>query len=63
MTGEELKSLRKKLELSVEQCAWQVLVSVRTWKRYESGKKPIPGGVVELFNIKNADRLAELATK
>mgnify|MGYP006433218445 CR=1 FL=1 len=52
MTPDELKKLRKNNGLSVTQAARLVHVSDRTWQRYESGKMPIPGAVVELFKIK-----------
>mgnify|MGYP002683663484 CR=1 FL=1 len=60
MTAAELKSLRKSLGMSVDACAAQVFVASRTWARYESGTKRIPGGVVELFRIKNAGAIAAM---
>ena len=52
MTHDELKSRRKAHGLSVTQAARLVHVSDRTWQRYESGRQPIPEGVVALFDLK-----------
>jgi transcriptional regulator with XRE-family HTH domain len=52
MTPIELKELRKRLGLSQTEAAGLVHVSQRTWARYESGAKPVPPCVVELFLIK-----------
>lgn len=53
MNGQELKALRKKLDLSLAQAARQVEVGVSTWCRWESGKQKIPEGAVKLFKILN----------
>ena len=53
MEGSELKSLRKKLGLSLSQSARQVEVSVSTWCRWESGKQRVPEGAVKLFKLLN----------
>lgn len=53
MTGQQLKELRAKLDLSVNKSARQCEVSPRTWARWESGKLPIPDGAVKLFKILN----------
>lgn len=53
MTAQELKQLRQSIGLSTMQAAMQVRVAQRSWNRYESGKRKIPDGVVELFCVKN----------
>ena len=53
MTGDELKHWRTSLGLSVAQASRQVEVGVRTWTRWESGKKPIPAGAIKLFELLN----------
>ena len=53
MTGAELKTLRKKLGLSLAQASRQVEVSARTWARWESGAQAIPLGALKLFRILN----------
>lgn len=62
MTGAELKALRKSIGISVDEAAAQVFVKSRTWERYEANKKPIPGGVVELFRMKNHQQLSAIET-
>ena len=52
MTHTELKAKRKAAGLSVTDAARLVHVSDRTWQRYEAGNQPIPGAIVELFEIK-----------
>ena len=56
MTGNDLKAKRKQLGLSVTDAARLVHVSDRTWQRYESANQPIPGAIVELFEIKTGLR-------
>ena len=58
MTGIELKAKRKAAGLSASEAARLVHVSDRTWQRYESGNQPIPGAIVELFEIKTGLREA-----
>ena len=53
MNGSELKTLRKKLGLSLAQAGRQTEVSARTWCRWESGKQNIPEGAVKLFKLLN----------
>jgi transcriptional regulator with XRE-family HTH domain len=53
MTGNELKELRKSLGLSLAQASRQVVVSTRTWVRWESENAKIPESVVRLFKIVN----------
>lgn len=53
MNKSELKALRNKLGLSVAKASVQVHITQRSWSRYESGERPLPEGVVELFCIKN----------
>jgi DNA-binding transcriptional regulator YiaG len=53
MTGTELKTLRRKLGLSLARAARQVEVSARTWARWEAGEQTIPDGAVKLFKIMN----------
>jgi DNA-binding transcriptional regulator YiaG len=53
MNAQELKSLRKKLGLSLSQAARQVEVSVSTWCRWESGKQKMPNGAEKLFLLLN----------
>lgn len=53
MSPEQLKALRLKAGLSVHQAASCVQIADRSWQRYESGERIIPGGIVELFCIKN----------
>ena len=53
MENIELKTLRKKLDLSLSQAANQVHVTPRSWARYEDGTRPIPDGIVHLFCIVN----------
>lgn len=49
MTGEQLKAIRCRLELTVDQAAAIAGVRVRTWQRYEAGTKEIPDGVARRF--------------
>ena len=53
MTGAELKSLRKKLGLSLAKASQQIEVSARTWCRWESGAQAIPAPALRLFLILN----------
>lgn len=52
MTPKEVKEMRLKAGLSVSEAARIVLISDRSWQRYESGDRKIPPGLVELFQIK-----------
>lgn len=52
MTGAELKTLRKRLGLSLAQAARQVEVNPRTWARWEASEK-VPPGPLKLFLIEN----------
>ena len=53
MNGPDLKKVRKQLGLSLSKASGLVHVTTRTWARYESGERPIPESVVELFCLKN----------
>lgn len=53
MTADEIKTMRQSVGLSVSEAARSVQVAERTWRWYESGKREIPGGVVELFCLKH----------
>jgi DNA-binding transcriptional regulator YiaG len=53
LTAAELKSLRKKLRLSLADAARQVEVNARTWARWESGERRIPRGAMKLFLMVN----------
>ena len=56
MIGTELKAWRNKLGLSLAQAARQVEVTPRTWARWESGERRIPGGAMKLFRLLNEKR-------
>jgi DNA-binding transcriptional regulator YiaG len=51
MTGNELKRLREKLDLTPTAAAASISVSARTWQRWEASKKPIPEPAARLFKI------------
>jgi DNA-binding transcriptional regulator YiaG len=53
MKGAMLKSMRKRLNLSLAEAADQVHVTPRTWCRWEAGERKIPGSALELFCKKN----------
>jgi DNA-binding transcriptional regulator YiaG len=53
MTPSELKSLRKRLGLSLAQAASQVAVHPRSWARWEAGERRIPEGSMKLFRLLN----------
>ena len=53
MKPEQLKQLRLSVDLSVTQAANQVHIADRSWRRYESGERPIPDGIVHLFCLIN----------
>lgn len=53
MTGAELKALRYTLYLSLAQAARQVVVTPRSWARWEAGEAPIPEGTLKLFRLLN----------
>lgn len=51
--GEKIASIRKELNLTVEQVSIQVHVSPRTWERFESGQNSIIENIWHLFCILN----------
>ena len=51
VTGQEIKSLRKKLELTQAEFAALVNVSVKTVERWEMGEKPVKGPIVTLRKL------------
>jgi len=53
LDGAELKTLRKKLGLSLAEASRQIEVSARTWCRWEAGQQEIPRPALRLFLILN----------
>ena len=53
LQGEKIASIRKKLNLTVEQASVQVHVSYRTWERFESGQNSIIENIWFLFCLLN----------
>lgn len=51
LLGEDIKSIRKKLDLTQVQFAELVNVSKKTIERWESGEKPVTGPIVTLVKI------------
>lgn len=51
MKGSELRKLREKLKLTPTQAAASVLVSARTWQRWEASDNPMPEPMERLFKL------------
>lgn len=51
MSGDELRKLREKLDLTPTAAAASISVSARTWQRWEASKKAIPEPAARLFRI------------
>lgn len=51
LTGNEIKNIRKTLEVTQKEFAELVNVSVKTVERWETGEKPVTGPIVTLCKI------------
>jgi DNA-binding transcriptional regulator YiaG len=51
MTGDQLRKLREKLDLTPTEAAASISVSARTWQRWEASKKPMPEPMEKLFKL------------
>lgn len=52
MTPDRIQAARAAAGLSQAQCARMLQVAERTWRRWETGAKPMPYAAWELLNIK-----------
>lgn len=53
-TPEEIAAARKAVEPKLNQAdaAGKVYVAFRTWQEWEQGRRPMPAGLFELFQLK-----------
>ena len=55
LMGEDIKSIRKKVNLTQAEFSELVNVSVKTIERWEMGEKPVTGPIVTLVKILSED--------
>jgi len=60
MNTDDVKALRQKAGLSVAEAARVVQIAERSWRRYETGERVPPQGLIEFFCLKTGQDYSKL---